>query len=385
MCGRIFRDVMGEKSNVKMGKTGGGGARCREKTRIESKKRWFSNGFSTKFLSLSHSLRFGFTLVELLVVIAIIGVLIALLLPAVQAAREAARRMQCSNNQKQVVLAMHNYHDVQQSFPPGTLGCNMGTWAISIFPFIEKNQIAEQYDWSIKFFNSSNAALLTDLVISTYTCPSDGNNNKSPTGWSEDRAHNYVVCMGREGVFYFSESRSSDNYIQNCLIRGPDGTQYDEQSPYNAMFTGSCKSSGGDLAYPRTTTFSDVIDGTSNTVALSETVQGTGPSAIEDARGVPWYGFSCFFNTNLPPNTRSPDIGIGNNTGHVPRHPIDYFSTDTSVSKGYYMRMSARSWHIGGVNVGLADGSVRFVQDQINLSIWRAIGSTNGGEIESLH
>jgi type II secretory pathway pseudopilin PulG len=323
------------------------------------------------------------------VVIAIIGVLIALLLPAVQAAREAARRMQCSNNQKQVVLAMHNYHDVQQSFPPGTLGYKMGTWAISIFPFIEKNQIAEQYDWSTDYWSGTNFPLVEDLVIPTYTCPSDGNNNKSSTGWPEDRAHNYVVCMGREGVFYFATSRSSDNYIQNCLIRGPDGTQYDEQSPYNAMFTGSCGSSGGDLAYPRTTTFSDVIDGTSNTVALSETVQGTGPqgtdpSANDDPRGILWYGFTCFFNTNLPPNTRSPDINIGNNTGHV-RHPLDYLNTDTSDREGWYMRMSARSWHVGGVNAGLADGSVRFVQDQINMGIWRAVGSTNGGEIESLH
>ncbi|MDR1270618.1 MAG: DUF1559 domain-containing protein [Planctomycetaceae bacterium] len=85
--------------------------------------------------------RLGFTLVELLVVIAIIGVLITFLLPAIQAAHEAARRMQCTNNQKQIVLAMHNYHDTQQSFPWGTRDSMMGNWAGQVLPFVEKSQV----------------------------------------------------------------------------------------------------------------------------------------------------------------------------------------------------------------------------------------------------
>jgi type II secretory pathway pseudopilin PulG len=314
------------------------------------------------------------------VVIAIIGMLIALLLPAVQAAREAARRMQCSNNQRQVVLAMHNYHDTQQSFPWGARGANMGTWAMQVLPFIEKSQITEQYDWSINYWTGTNDTLITDLVISTYTCPSDGNNNKSNDGYAGDREHNYVVCMGREGVFHPGWSR---DYPQNCLVSENDTSK---ESTYRAMFTVSSWDNGYiKVAYPLTTGMEDVIDGTSNTVAISETVQGVpGAGFTGDFRGVVWWSIFCFFNTNLPPNTIMPDINRLGNSAHL-RHPVDYLNTVETDPDGCYLRMSARSWHVGGVNAGLADGSVRFVTDQINLGIWRAVGSTNGGEIESLH
>jgi prepilin-type processing-associated H-X9-DG protein len=131
-----------------------------------------------------------------------------------------------------------------------------------------------------------------------------------------------------------------------------------------------------------------VIDGTSNTVAISETVQGVaGNSGGSDGdnRGYVWWGLFCYFNTNQAPNTMVEDITYAtDDTAHV-RHPVMYMITDSSNPNAYYTRLSARSWHVGGVNAGLADGSVRFVQDQINLGIWRAVGSTNGGEIESLH
>jgi type II secretory pathway pseudopilin PulG len=315
--------------------------------------------------------------VELLVVIAIIGVLIALLLPAVQAAREAARRMQCTNNQKQIVLAMHNYHDTQQSFPWGTRGAAMGTWAVQVLPFIEKTQILAEYD-----FDSSFAANnLEDLVISTYSCPSDGNNNKGQ--FLALRVHNYVVCMGREGVFNLNPVDQPSSNIRNCLV---DGMDYGKESQYRAMFTGSIYSAGGILAYPLTTRFEDIIDGTSNTVALSETIQGVSPDGDwNDFRGLIWYGPYCFFNTNRTPNTTDADITSSfENTAYILQHPLMLMDTSTTNGEGNYMRMSARSWHVGGVNAGLADGSVRFIQNQINLDIWRGVGSTNGGEVGSL-
>jgi hypothetical protein len=189
-------------------------------------------------------------LVELLVVIAIIGVLIALLLPAVQAAREAARRMSCTNHQKQVVLGMHNYHDVQKTFPWGTRGHMYGTWAMQTLPFIEKNQIFTEYKWNTRYDTDPNRTLVSNLVISTYTCPSDGNKNQC--SYDPYREHNYVVCMGREGVYSFTDGRNLPTYDpRNCLI---DGVVFARESQYRAMFTGSSESNvAPSPAYPLTT------------------------------------------------------------------------------------------------------------------------------------
>jgi prepilin-type N-terminal cleavage/methylation domain-containing protein len=313
-----------------------------------------------------YKIRRAFTLVELLVVIAIIGMLIALLLPAVQAAREAARRMQCTNNQKQIVLAMHNYHDSNQVFPCGGRGGDGIDWAIQILPFFEKSQIFEKY------YNGSTVdQSIMAVVIPTYTCPSDSGNNKNESFFYNSFVpfpiilHNYVVCMGREGVHYPGVIHSSSYDPRNFLIDESGVT-----SQYLAMFN-IC------LTYPLTTTFADIVDGTSNTVALSETVQGAGEL---DFRGYIWSGIECFFTTSQSPNTMVADNDVSYVvTSHI-RHPL--VSIDSS---NYYMRRSARSWHVGGVNAGLADGSVRFISNQIDLNVWRAAGSTNGGEISSLH
>jgi type II secretory pathway pseudopilin PulG len=326
------------------------------------------------------------------VVIAIIGVLIALLLPAVQAAREAARRMQCTNNQKQIVLAMHNYHDTWQSFPMGARGTYYDTWAIRVCPFIEKTQLYDAYDWNETFFfsGSPNLTLLGDVVIPTYTCPSDGNGNKS--SWStgelnkEFKEHNYVICMGREGVFDTYTERPAPYDPRNALI---DGVVYGRTSQYHAMFFASnftAPATDMEPSYPLTTAMEGVIDGTSNTVALSETIQGIPREGLyNDFRGLIWWGNFCFFNTNQSPNSTEADIAYWfYETGHL-RHPLTVCNSSTTGGDGAYMRFSARSWHVGGVNAGLADGSVRFITNQINLAIWRAAGSTNGGEIESLH
>jgi hypothetical protein len=148
------------------------------------------------------------------------------------------------------------------------------------------------------------------------------------------------------------------------------------------MFFGSCYDNDWEKqAYPLTTIFADVIDGTSNTVALSETIQGV----PDDCRGCIWYGENSFFNTNQVPNTMVADIASWTDvTDYGDRHPLMLAKDSDTEPDGHYLRYSARSWHVGGVNAGLADGSVRFVIDQIDQKIWWAVGSTNGSEIESL-
>jgi prepilin-type processing-associated H-X9-DG protein len=161
-----------------------------------------------------------------------------------------------------------------------------------------------------------------------------------------------------------------------------DGTTYGQQSQYHAVFFAS-----GTSAEPITTAIENISDGTSNTIALSETVQGLSQDGgHEDLRGLIWFSVSCFFNTNQPPNTMEADIAAGYfnaTTLHV-RHPLTAVNSSGTDGDGDYSRFSARSWHVGGVNAGLADGSVRFITNQIDLEIWRAAGSTNGGEIVSL-
>ncbi|MDR2642914.1 MAG: DUF1559 domain-containing protein, partial [Planctomycetaceae bacterium] len=154
----------------------------------------------------------GFTLVELLVVIAIIGVLIALLLPAVQAAREAARRMQCSDHLKNIALATHNYHDIYQTLPPGSKGDGGPTWALLLLPYVEQHALYSRYNikrlaWDTVIdsgFEASNFAVLKDVKISIYTCPSDSGTLRSsfwPTGFSEGcYHHNYLCCSGDAAI-----------------------------------------------------------------------------------------------------------------------------------------------------------------------------------------
>ncbi|MDR1484809.1 MAG: DUF1559 domain-containing protein [Planctomycetaceae bacterium] len=344
-------------------------------------------GKNQNFSSRNLPLLFGFTLVELLVVIAIIGILIALLLPAVQAAREAARRMQCSNNEKQIVLGMHNYHDSFEVFPRGGHEHFYTTWAVQLLPFIEKTQFFDTFE---SVASTGTAAIVDDTVISTYACPSDSTNSlnndpsitTAPSFNKPIRLHNYVVCMGREGVYYPGAPRLSYNGA-NSLI---SGAVFNEPSKYLAIFNISSVGYApgptvGTSPDPVTTTFLGITDGTSNTIAVSETIRGSG----QDIRGFIWMGSESFFTTNLSPNTSVADNDLGYTvTNHV-RHPLAEINAAIfTAADGMYSRRSARSWHVGGVNAGLADGSIRFIPDQIDLAAWRAAGSSNGEETGNL-
>ena len=354
----------------------------------------------------------AFTLVELLVVIAIIGMLIALLLPAVQAAREAARRMSCSNKQKQIVLALHNHHDVHQEFPPGALGDGLLTWPCYIFPFME---LAAQHSqlqfgdtqanvgaggYGDNYFWRPNSTFLSRNRFEGFTCPSDS--MKSLNWWSGLVAgiqpdtdnppyplHNYVGCGGNTWLpmsLTYTSGWLHPDYMGWDIYNGyTDVGAGGEFNPYwGSLFR---------IGHPTKrwfTTMGEITDGTSNTLSVSEVIQGNqdasksgigtvgGWSTENDGRGFIMMSAFTLFSAYDTPNAGIDQlqdlcINIAN-----PDMPCNHRSAF------YYYTISARSRHPGGVNAGLCDGSIRFVSSNVSLAVWRVASNTQSGGTSGL-
>jgi prepilin-type N-terminal cleavage/methylation domain-containing protein/prepilin-type processing-associated H-X9-DG protein len=310
-------------------------------------------------------IRFGFTLIELLVVIAVIGVLISLLLPAAQKVREAGNRLKCQNHAKQLGLALHNYHDSHGFFPHGTYNYIDDTghtpppyndtqdrrcWMQDILPYLEQDNLFREFDAYMSI--GKNSALYfpdNTTIIPTLMCPSDPLNPKLKTwnpGGGKDNSQgfsgNYILCAGND---FFN----------------PGG------------LTSSASLNGLFFALSRVR-LTDVTDGTSNTAMSSELILS--PDTIDnDVRGRYYNPAHCgtLFSTRIPPNTLVPDQFDWCSSKPVPQAPCIWTSVDIFISP--------RSYHAGGVNLGLADGSVRFIANSINLATFRALGSRNGGEV----
>lgn len=286
----------------------------------------------------------GFTLVELLVVIAIIGVLVGLLLPAVQAAREAARRMQCGNNLKQLGIAMHNYHDTHNRFPSGRAGCCYGTWQTLIMPFIELQNVSDLYqDWGntsgIRYGAAPNTTNVTARRYPAFTCPSDQEN----APFSGITSHNYAVNYGNTG---YAQQRN----LNGVEFRG---------APFS-------------LDLSKKFGFNSIQDGTSNTLLIAEVRQGQ----ERDLRGFTWWGDASGFETYLAPNSELPDrIYSASYCNDIPGMPCDV-STSTNPTM-----FASRSLHPGVVQVVNCDGSVHPVSETINLLVWRAKSTTQGSDL----
>lgn len=306
--------------------------------------------------------RKGFTLIELLVVIAIIGVLVSLLLPAVQSAREAARRIQCTNNLKQIGIAMHNYHSALASLPPGTIGCCNGTWQAMILPYLEQGALFNSYNFSRPRYTDSWNTTVTYSFISALLCPSDAPSKpvSSALGAANSgkiSAHNYVANFGQTDI----DQRPDVNGV---VFLGAPFTYIAHYSNANHVDT---------VNKGKVINFAQIRDGLSNTMLNSEVVVGKG----KDLRGVTWWTDATTFTTFLPPNATLFDQMYSINACGYP----DEGNTPCRVVALLDPLMTAaRSYHPGGVNVCMADGSVRFMKDSINLFVWRALSSIRGNE-----
>jgi prepilin-type N-terminal cleavage/methylation domain-containing protein len=306
--------------------------------------------------------RRGFTLIELLVVIAIIAVLIALLLPAVQQAREAARRSQCKNNLKQIGLAIHNYHDVYLCFPIADVNgtSNPVSAHARLLPYMDQTPVFNLIDFNVPY-NHANNNIPRMLELPIFRCPSDPDSLPATIGGR----NNFYWNAGNGIVMYASGAAGQPT---------PNGIIY-----HNTKVR-----------------FSDITDGTSNTAAMSEKMTGDGSNAISTPAtdtyqpgtypttadealqqcnsvntsdltkqgysnvGGPWlqqYHSTNQYNHVLPPNGRSCMFPPGR------------------------IATTANSKHTGGVHLLLCDGSVRFISENLNLGNWRALGSINGGEV----
>ena len=295
--------------------------------------------------------RKAFTLVELLVVIAIIGVLVALLLPAVQAAREAARRTHCVNNLKQWGVAMHLHHDVKKKLPLGARTSPRQSWVMHMWPFIEESPLDDRNNFNRDFFVAPGTIHytlngLTGKYVSLYYCPSDIGSDQS-VGEYQRRRGNYVVNWG------------------NVTYGWP--LELEGIAPFSYIAGVSTK--------PRKTRLGDMTDGTSRTLLISETLKAWS-NEDNDWRGDIQNDQGGFrFHTRMTPNTSAPDIIKG---GWY-RPNVD---PSMPAAAGSQQDSAARSRHPGGVNAVLCDGSVHFIDEAISLQPWKEMGSMDGGANE---
>ncbi len=347
--------------------------------------------------------RGGFTLVELLVVIAIIGILVALLLPAVQAAREAARRMSCSNNLKQIALAMHNYHDVHKTFPSnpaypttenvgGRYQQNWLSWSglASLLPYMEQNQLAQRIDWRYRWDNNNggtvNNSVVTRARIPGYVCPSDpGSNarytaNMSPTSYcfSAGPASNWSVGGSRVGVATLknpcrirdvTDGTSNSIALAEAKIglnRGQWDPSIRPRIEWYRVVVGSRLQRAGNAAgrvWRATQPHVDLINQYYDT-CLSMYDSGSGWNGASDEQGRFWAAGRVYWGPYITTLVR-PNAG--------PSCDVDTSVTDIDVKE-------PSSYHATIVQAAKCDGSVSQISETIDQFIWIGAGSINGAD-----
>jgi prepilin-type N-terminal cleavage/methylation domain-containing protein len=329
--------------------------------------------------------RRGFTLIELLVVIAIIAILIALLLPAVQQAREAARRTQCRNNLKQIGLALHNYLDSHTVFPPSycvvpgvttTVGGQWSSFA-RILPYLDQANLQNLVNWSVGYSTQVNVATTR---VPGYLCPSEINDvvrvNPS-TGVPRDYPANYVLNFGTWKIYDPNNGSGSDGaFFPNSRLHAGGITD-------GMSNTLCCSEAKAFTPYLRnTTTDPGPTPPTSTNFATGLTGDGCciGASLQLNTGHTEWADGLCQqsgFTTVFGPNAKIPYTVAGT------VYDIDFVSwrEGTHATRVTYAALPARSHHEGVVHVLMMDGSGRAVSENIDTKLWQALGTRSGGEV----
>jgi len=325
--------------------------------------------------------RRGFTLIELLVVIAIIGVLIALLLPAVQMAREAARRAQCSNNLKQLGLAVQTYAGENNSTLPPCGACGAPqthSIKVRLLPFLEQGILFNSVNFDVESIwgtvGQSSNATVTTTKLAFFNCPSDGNPGNVSTFWGNPPGLEWSAAAG--GTSNYTNNMGTRRDYNGMQCNGP------------AYYPGNCGSDVTSLI-----TFASITDGQVNTVMFSEWVKGQGgiySSALAADFSVPWE----LAGSDLLEAKRCQSA-----TAYAFDFKGEYWNCHDSGRGGGYVHcntpnrkscnpggapwdslVSASSKHSGGVNVVFVDGHVSFIRNGVNYNVWHGIGTINGQE-----
>jgi prepilin-type N-terminal cleavage/methylation domain-containing protein/prepilin-type processing-associated H-X9-DG protein len=329
--------------------------------------------------------RTAFTLVELLVVIAIIGILVALLLPAIQAAREAARRSQCQNNMKQTSLGALNHENVLRRLP---VGMNIGgddngdgrirmwwpeddvkhSWAAYALPYLEEGNIFDQIDfdapvWGQPPVNGAEPAWVSHQ-FSFYLCPSDIGPNQHLFPSSRFSHGNYSANFGTK-AFYQIHPRKYGETVEALERAMLDASPLNTRGPFEKILSGENEG----------VSFRRITDGTSKTVMLGEVRQFPG----NDGRGVFYLGSGSLYSHEFPPNSNALDSSEWCTAEVNPEAPC---TTQFAAVRGPFQQ-TARSRHPGGVHMAYCDGHIEFINDGIDMRAYRAMATRQAGDDEN--
>ncbi|QDU14562.1 Fimbrial protein precursor [Gimesia maris] len=327
-------------------------------------------------MSVLNKSRRAFTLIELLVVIAIIAILIALLLPAVQQAREAARRSQCKNNLKQIGLALHNYHDTYGMFPHnasagGTNSTNCGpSWLVRILPYIDQAAAFNQFsfngiDWTLQYGANANVDVIEDLRVPMLNCPSSPlpTTRTQSTVSHGSRTYQVTNYVGINGSYYRGGT--------STVIETPNDVAVSNYG--NTVYNGVIAKSGGN---GRSTRLRDITDGSTNTMAVSE--QG---AYFKNDTGNQYDYRSSNFSGGAWASGRPEANQWTINVTSI-RFPINYTGVSLDGMNNQYDKHTLlNSAHTGGVHALLGDGSVRFLSENLDFTILTALADISDGTV----